>query len=163
MVWSMYMVFFSFYFVIINTVDTKEQLFSILKVFVISGAIVCVYGILQYVFGWDTQNAWIDEEMFEEATMRAYSTLENPNVLGEYLLLLLPVSAVFMLKLKWKSLSKWVYGGIFLLSALCIILTQSRGCWLGFLLAAAVFVTFNMSAARCCPSASAVTITQSVP
>lgn len=142
MVWAMYMVFFTFYFVILNTVDTKEQLFSILKVFVISGAIVSVYGILQYVFGWDTQNAWIDEEMFEDATMRAYSTLENPNVLGEYLLLLLPVTAVFMLKPKFKSLSKWVYGGIFLASALCLVLTQSRGCWLGFVLATAVFVTF---------------------
>lgn len=142
MVWAMYLVFFSFYFVIINTVETKKQLFSILKVFVISGAIVSVYGILQYIFGWNTQNAWIDEEMFEDATMRVYSTLENPNVLGEYLLLLLPVASVFMIKLEWKNLSKWTYGGIFALCALCLILTQSRGCWLGFLLACAVFVTF---------------------
>ncbi len=142
MVWAMYLVFFSFYFVIINTIDTKEQLFSLLKIFVISGAIVAVYGILQYVFGWNTQNAWIDEEMFEDATMRVYSTLENPNVLGEYLLLLLPVSAVFMLKPKWKAISKWVYGGIFVLSALTLILTQSRGCWLGFALSIAVFITF---------------------
>lgn len=142
MVWAMYIVFFSFYFVIINSVETKQQFFSMLKIFIISGAIVSLYGILQYVFGWNTQNAWIDEEMFENATMRAYSTLENPNVLGEYLLLLLPLCSVFMLKLKWKRLSKWVYGGIFAISALCLILTQSRGCWLGFLLAAAVFVTF---------------------
>lgn len=141
--WGMYVIFFSFYFVILNTVNSKEQLYSLLKVFVISGAVVSVYGILQYIFKWNFQpNAWIDKDMFEEATMRAYSTLENPNVLGEYLLLLLPVCGVFMLKLDFRKLSKWVYIAIFIVCAVCLIFTQSRGCWLGFMLSAAIFVTF---------------------
>ncbi len=58
---------------------------------------------MQYAFGWTTSNAWIDEEMFEDATMRVYSTLGNPNVLGEYLLLVLPVAAVYMLKTSGKN------------------------------------------------------------
>ena len=141
--WGMYVIFFSFYFVVLNTVKSKEQLYSILKVFIISGAVVSVYGILQYIFKWNFQpNAWIDKDMFEEATMRAYSTLENPNVLGEYLLLLLPVCGVFMVKLDFKKLSKWVYIGMFLVCAVCLIFTQSRGCWLGFMLSVAIFVTF---------------------
>lgn len=142
MVWGMYLIFVGFYFVIINTVETKEQLYSILKVFVIAGALVSIYGVCQYVFGWNTTNAWIDEEMFEEATMRAYSTMENPNVLGEYLLLLIPLSAVFMIKAKKNSLEQLFYAGIFLVSALCMVFTQSRGCWLGLMLAAVVFVSF---------------------
>lgn len=142
LVWAMYLVFVGFYFVIINTIKTKEQLYGLLKVFVIAGAFVALYGVLQYVFGWNTNNAWIDENMFEDATMRVYSTLENPNVLGEYLLLVLPVAAVFMLYFKPKSLAKWVYIAVFLLLALCLVLTQSRGCWIGFLLAAVLFVTF---------------------
>ncbi|MBO5060591.1 MAG: O-antigen ligase family protein [Clostridia bacterium] len=142
MVWGMYLIFVGFYFVIINTVKTKEQLYAILKVFVIAGALVSLYGVLQYIFGWNTSNAWIDEEMFEEATMRAYSTMENPNVLGEYLLLVIPLSALFMLRAGGKTFQKWFYLGVFLLSALCMIFTQSRGCWLGLILAAAVFVTF---------------------
>lgn len=141
--WGMYFIFFSFYFVILNTVKSKEQLYSLLKVFVISGAVVSVYGILQYIFKWNFQpNAWIDKEMFEDATMRAYSTLENPNVLGEYLLLILPIAAVFMIKLDFKRLSKWVYIAVFAACALCLVFTQSRGCWLGFLLSTAIFVTF---------------------
>lgn len=142
MVWSMYLVFVGFYLVIINVVKTKEQLFSILKVFAIAGFFVSLYGIIQYVFGLDTTNAWIDEEMFEEATMRAYSTMENPNVLGEYLLLIIPISAVFMLKSGCKKLSSWFYGGVFLISLICLILTQSRGCWLGVMLSALIFITF---------------------
>ncbi len=142
MVWAMYLVFAGFFFVIINTVRTKEQVYALLRVFVIAGAVVSVYGILQYIFGWNTTNAWIDEEMFEEATMRAYSTMENPNVLGEYLLLLIPIAAIFMLKKESCGLERVTYGVVFLLGALCMVFTQSRGCWLGLILAAAIFVTF---------------------
>ncbi|MBQ8301520.1 MAG: O-antigen ligase family protein, partial [Clostridia bacterium] len=141
-VWAMYFVFVGFYFVIINTVKTKEQLYGLFKMFVISGALVALYGVMQYAFGWTTTNAWIDEEMFEDATMRVYSTLGNPNVLGEYLLLVLPVAAVYMLKDKWKELSKYAYGAMFLVLALCLVLTQSRGCWIGFMLSVVIFVTF---------------------
>lgn len=144
-VWAMYFVFISFYFAIINTVKTKKELYGLLRFFVMSGAIVAIYGIMQYLFGWTTANSWIDEAMFEGDTMRVYSTLANPNVLGEYLLLVLPASLVLFLKDRKNSLSKWMnlaVTGIFLL---CLILTQSRGCWLGFMLGIAVFVTFYES------------------
>lgn len=141
-VWMMYFVFVGFYFIIVNTVRTKEQLYAIFKVLVISGALVALYGVMQYVFGWTTSNAWIDEEMFEDATMRVYSTLGNPNVLGEYLLLILPVSAVYMLKFRWNELSKWTYALMTAVAALCLVLTQSRGCWIGFMISVVIFVTF---------------------
>ena len=141
-VWAMYMVFAGFYFVIVNTVTTKEQLYGLLRVFVISGALVALYGVMQYVFGWTTTNAWIDETMFENDTMRVYSTLANPNVLGEFLILVLPVAAVFILKDKAKYLSKWVYLAMFAVLGLCLVLTQSRGCYIGFVLSVALFVTF---------------------
>ena len=142
MVWGMYLIFAGFYFVIVNTLRTKEQIYGILRTFVLLGALVAIYGILQYLFGWNTTNAWIDEEMFEEATMRVYSTMENPNVLGEYLLLLIPLAAIFIFKKGGTAWEKITYSGIFLAGALCMILTQSRGCWLGLILAAAIFVTF---------------------
>ena len=141
-VWAMYLVFTAFYFVVINTVKTKKQLYGLLKIFVISGALVALYGVMQYVFGWTTSNAWIDETMFEDDIMRVYSTLGNPNVLGEYLLLVLPVAAVFMLKDRVNTLSKWTYMAMFALLGLCLVLTQSRGCWIGFMLSVVLFVTF---------------------
>lgn len=141
-VWMMYFVFISFYFAIINTIKTRDQLYGLLRLFVISGAFVALYGVMQYVFGWTTTNAWIDEEMFEDDTMRVFSTLANPNVLGEYLLLVIPVSAVFFLKDKPRTLSKWIYLGITGLLFVCLILTQSRGCWLGFVVSVILFITF---------------------
>lgn len=141
-VWLMYFIFVMFYFAVINTINTREQLYGLLRLLVISGALVALYGVMQYVFGWTTTNAWIDEDMFEDDTMRVFSTLANPNVLGEYLLLVLPVSAVFFLKDRAKTLSKWVYLAITGIIFVCLILTQSRGCWLGFMVTVALFVMF---------------------
>ena len=132
----------SFYFTIINTIKTKEQVYSLLSIFVISGLFVAAYGIIQYVFGLDMdKQVWVDEEMFTDIKMRAFSTLENPNVLGEYLLLVIPVSIALMWSHK-KFWTKFTYAGIAGVLLLCLILTMSRGCWVGLILAAAIFITF---------------------
>ncbi len=140
-IWAVYLAFMLFYFVIINTIKTKSQFFNLLKVFAISAVFVCLYGIAQYIFGWNVTQAWMDEEMFEDIKMRIYSTLENPNVLGEYILLTLPVCISLMWTAK-KTLPRIVYGGMSLILALALILTFSRGCWLGIMAAAAIFITF---------------------
>lgn len=140
-IWAVYFAFMIFYFVIINTVKTKKQLKGILTVFCLSGLAVCLYGIMQYAFDWNVSQAWMDEEMFEDIKMRIYSTLENPNVLGEYILLVLPVCIALMWKKK-SFLSKIVFGGMAAVMGIALILTFSRGCWLGLLFAAAIFITF---------------------
>ncbi len=140
-IWLVYFAFMVFYFVVINTVKTKKQLFNLLTVFSLSGLAVCLYGIMQYLFGWNVSQAWIDEEMFNDIKMRIYSTLENPNVLGEYILLVLPVTIGLMWKKKG-ILPKLVYGGFAAIMGLALILTFSRGCWIGIIAAAGVFVTF---------------------
>ena len=140
-IWAIYAVFMSFYFVVVNTIKTKKQFFDLTTVLTISSFIVCVYGIMQYIFGWDTAQAWMDEEMFEDIKMRIYSTLENPNVLGEYILLTLPL-AIGLMWTKKGALSKIFYGGVSLVLFAALILTYSRGCWIGLMLAAAIFITF---------------------
>lgn len=140
-IFAIYAVFMAFYFVVVNTIKSRTQLMNLLKAFAISGFLVCVYGIMQYVFGWDTKQAWMDEQMFDDIKMRIYSTLENPNVLGEYILLVLPITAafVFVSKNKW---TKTVYALISAVMLLALILTFSRGCWIGLFVAAAIFITF---------------------
>ena len=140
-IWAVYFAFMIFYFVIINTIKTKNQLFNLLKIFALSALFVCLYGIAQYIFGWNVKQAWMDEEMFEDIKMRIYSTLENPNVLGEYILLTLPICISLMWTSK-KILSRIIYGGMSLVLALALVLTFSRGCWLGIMAAAAIFITF---------------------
>ncbi len=140
-IFGIYLVFIGAYFLVIHLIKTEKQLQNLLTVFVLSGTAVCLYGIAQYVFGWDINQAWMDEEMFSDIKMRIYSTLENPNVLGEYILLVLPVTVGLMWTRKgW--LAKLLYAGIAAMMLVALILTFSRGCWIGLLVAAAVFITF---------------------
>ena len=140
-IFGIYLLFMAFYFVVINTVKTRKQLFDVLTVFAVSGALVCLYGVAQYIFGWDTSAAWVDEEMFSDIKMRVYSTLENPNVLGEYILLVLPV-CIGLVWQKPKKLAKLVYIAMAGIMFATLILTFSRGCWIGFMITAGLFVTF---------------------
>ena len=82
----------------------------------------------------------MDEEMFEDIKMRIYSTLENPNVLGEYILLVLPL-AVGLMWTKKGVLAKLFYLGAAAVMFVALILTFSRGCWIGLMLSAAIFIT----------------------
>lgn len=140
-IFAIYLVFMLFYFVVINTIKSRKQLFDVLTIFAVSGTLVCLYGVAQYLFGWDTAAAWLDDEMFGDIKMRVYSTLENPNVLGEYILLILPVCAALVWQ-KPNKLSKLVFTLAAGVMFATLILTFSRGCWIGFMVTAGLFVTF---------------------
>lgn len=129
--------FVLFYFVVINVITTKKQLKAILYILISVATFTAVYGIYQYVFGDVYSQAWLDNEMFEDIKMRVYSTLENPNVYGEYLLLIIPLIASLLWSEKgWKR--KIFLFVCLAITGIAIILTFSRGCWLGLMLAIAV-------------------------
>ena len=138
--WFVYVVMMAFFFVVINTIRTKKQFMDLCRAFAISGLFVCLYGVYQYIFKPGGAEAWLDDEMFEGISMRIYSTLENPNVLGEYILLVLPVCIGLMWTAE-KFGTKLFYAGIALIMGVVLILTFSRGCWIALVLAAAIYVT----------------------
>jgi glycosyltransferase involved in cell wall biosynthesis len=77
--------------------------------------------------------------MFSSISLRVYSTLANPNVLGTYFLLLIPLCAAMMLTAPGRG-KKLAYGGLCVLMCVCLIVTYSRGCYLGLLFAVAIFL-----------------------
>ena len=125
------------YFVIVNTIENKKQFKLILYVFVSAAVISALYGLYQYVFGDIYSQAWLDKEMFEDIKMRVYSTFENPNVYGEYLLLVIPIiTSLLWTEKGWlKKVALFISLAI---TMLALILTFSRGCWLGIIFAIAI-------------------------
>jgi putative inorganic carbon (HCO3(-)) transporter len=125
------------YFVVINTIENKKQFKFILYLFIIAAVLTAVYGLYQYKYGDLYSQAWLDTDMFEDIKMRVYSTFENPNVYGEYLILAIPI----IISLMWEE--KGIAKKLMLLAALGItmlamVLTFSRGCWLGAMFAIAL-------------------------
>ena len=131
--------FILFYFVVINSVETKKQLHLLVLCFIFFSIVLCLYGYYQYLYPSKFTGSWVDTDMFSDIGFRIYSTLGNPNVFGEYLILIIPfvVSYFFYVKGVAKKTIFVVIGSMLMLA---LILTFSRGCWLGIMFAAMVFL-----------------------
>lgn len=124
----------AFYFVLTRTINSRYKLYLLVVLLIISASLTSLYGVYQYFGGSATTEAWVDTAMFEDIQSRVGSTFSNPNILGEYLIMMIPLA----LSLLWYR-KKLIYKGIFVamlgLMGICMIFTFSRGAWLGLMLA----------------------------
>lgn len=96
--------------------------------------IVSVYGLQQWFFGAAALATWVDPQSNLSKTTRVYSFLGNPNLLAGYLLpaVVLSLVAVFAWR-RW--LPKLLALTMFVVNSTCLIVTFSRGGWIGLLVA----------------------------
>ena len=133
--------FILFAIILENSITTRRQLDTLLLLLVMAGTAVALYGICQYLFGWGYQSAaWADSEMFGDV-FRVPSTLENPNMLGQYLILAIPLGGAGLLAAKDWGMRVFYFCCCGVM-CVCMLLTLSRGAWLGLLFAGFVFVLF---------------------
>ena len=133
--------FILFAVILENSITTRRQLDTLLLLLVMAGTAVALYGICQYLFGWGYQSAaWADSEMFGDV-FRVPSTLENPNMLGQYLILAIPLGGAGLLAAKDWGMRVFYFCCCGIM-CVCMLLTLSRGAWLGLLFAGFVFVLF---------------------
>jgi len=132
-------VFILFSVVLQNAISTKRQLNWFIYAIVLSGTAVALYGCYQYVFGISSTASWIDADMFSELSVRVFSTLQNPNVLSEYLLLIIPIGFACVLCVDGAG-KKFLMALCVAVMVVCMVLTLSRGGWLGLIFAIAIFL-----------------------
>ncbi len=81
---------------------------------------------------------WADPNSVARGTVRIYSSLENPNLLAGYLLPILPLALVALWR--WQRLPQRLFALVSLiLGTAALVLTYSRGAWMGLVAAGAVF------------------------
>jgi len=135
-----FLCFLCAYFLTVILIRTREWLLRCFGGALFSATLVALYGIAQYfILPSSEAGAWLDTSMFEDISGRVVSTLENPNMLAEYLILLFPFAAALLLS---RGVPAKKLAALFACGAIgvCIILTWSRGAWLGLLLGALVFL-----------------------
>lgn len=134
--------FVLFFFALTSCGIQKDAVPKLLGAMVAVGVLVSLYGFYQALFPSQFRNVWTDTDMFSSIVFRVYSTLENPNVLGEYFLLVIPLGiGLLMTARSWKTRILWLAAcGIM---GICLILTYSRGCYLGLLFAVAMFLVLK--------------------
>jgi putative inorganic carbon (hco3(-)) transporter len=96
--------------------------------------IVSVYGLRQWFFGAAQLATWVDPESPLSKTTRVYSYLGNPNLLAGYLLPAVVFSLVAIFA--WQGwIKKALALTMLIVNSACLILTFSRGGWIGLLVA----------------------------
>lgn len=135
----LFVCFTLFALVVENALTERNITVFFTQALVVSAAAVALIGIGQYVLGVGGEASWLDSEMFTGVTTRVYSTLQNPNMLAEYLVLILPLGGALLLSARDNGTRLWwlICCGLITLS---LLLTFSRGGWLGAMIAAVIFV-----------------------
>lgn len=119
--------------------ESRRRIF--LRLFVLTGVVVCFVAAYQYIWIQSAHiHEWVDAAHFPTLMRRMYGTLQNPNLLGEYLLFLLSISGLGMLQAwrsrRWKLLGWMIPAIVFML--LCLVLTYSRGMWISLAISVAL-------------------------
>nr|WP_302706201.1 O-antigen ligase family protein [uncultured Dialister sp.] len=121
------------YLLIYTTVSTEKEKEKALYAFLAGAVVTVVYGFFQYANAADMAadmeaQSWVDPERFPLLRRRMYSTLENPNLFGAYLLMIISILAAFTLRERAVK-RRTVFAVILLSLLLCLALTYSRGAW----------------------------------
>lgn len=122
-----------------DALRSRKQVERAFRVLVISGAVVALYGLFQAVVGVEGTGVWFDSSSFKNMSLRVYSTLENPNVLSEFLLLMIPLGVVWTLTCEKRG-GRLLPAACTAVMLLCLLMTYARGGYLGLAFAAAVFL-----------------------
>ena len=148
-----FLLFFLYAGLLVHLFPVKKLRCIALKTVLISGMVVVLFGILQYLvlpndalthIGYSRENGvlpafFIDDKPDLE---RAMSTLRDPNSLGSYLIVIGMVAAGVMFATK-RHRREYQMGLFLLLTLFCLWFTFSRSALLGFMLASVVFVFFS--------------------
>ena len=105
---------------------------ALITVYLHTALIVSIYGLRQWFFGADALATWVDPTSSMAGTTRVYSYLGNPNLLAGYLVpaVALSIAAIFA----WRNwLPKTLAVTMTVINSACLVLTFSRGGWLGFM------------------------------
>lgn len=131
---------FVIFSVFINQIRSWEDLSKVVIALVFAALMVSIYGILQkHVIGVSVNLSQTDISISQELSGRVYSTLGNPNILGEFYLLVLPlVCGLFLVH--DSKIVKALAAMTLLLSLYVLLATGSRSAWGSFAFAMAVFI-----------------------
>lgn len=130
--------YLSLSFMLYHLVKTKEDIYSILKTLCLSAFVISIIGALQ-TLNLDIYKTSLGRYSFlgpnyyynvrqEDISFSAkvYSTLYNPNMIGAYVALLVPISVGMFINNKYKK-SKWAYLVLFVLLVVMLLGAISTG------------------------------------
>lgn len=129
-------------FAIINSPLKKKDYQLIFNGLIGMAMLVSFYALYQFVAGVPMGSGWVDPSQNPGLTVRVFGTFENPNTFAEYLILILPLVVARGIQNLYEK--KWLSACFMALPAgvmlVALLMTASRGGWLGFAFGSVIFV-----------------------
>ncbi|WP_017325804.1 IctB family putative bicarbonate transporter [Synechococcus sp. PCC 7336] len=113
----------------------------LIAVLLLTSVWVSIYGLRQFFYGAEELATWTDPNSPLAGATRVYSHLNNPNLLAGYLIPIVPIGLI----------AAWAWSGwgskLFAvaatgMNAICLVMTLSRGGWIGLLAGITVAALF---------------------
>jgi putative inorganic carbon (HCO3(-)) transporter len=125
-----------FFFVVADTLNNERRIKTLVYILFISSLLLGIDGIYQYF----THKDFIRHRPIIFVN-RIYTTFPTPNDFGCYLITVIPFLIVTIFTKSLKKILKYAIAALFILLFVCLILSVSRGAWLGFV-ASVLFLGF---------------------
>lgn len=124
---------------IVSMVEKAEDLRRLAGAATLGLCGISLYGVYQGIQGVEVNASYVDLSLNADMPGRVFSFYDNPNALGEVLVMLIPVAVglIFAGKSIWSKLLGVAGTG---LGGLALIMTYSRAGWVGLAVAAVVFI-----------------------
>jgi len=126
-IWCFYLLFF---FLAADS-SLRGRAENMVWPFLTGATLAGLVGIYQKLTGWRPAKSWLDKT-FEDEIVRMVGTFSNPTFFAEMLGLALPLTLALLLRNKdWRD--RLILMGFAAVQGLAMVLTYSRGAWLGLI------------------------------
>lgn len=130
--------FILWFYVFTRFLDIDRKAFTLIRGLIWTGGLLSVHGILQAIVGVYTPANWTDAAEGTQSA-RVYSILGSPNILGSILVLVIPLGLALVFQKNIKRSRKAIYLTLLACMCICLILTLSRGAWVGMTVGLVIF------------------------
>lgn len=137
-----YLITFMTIIIITSSIDSYDDLYSVIKLILIGTLLTALYGVYQWkIVGIQVNPSLTDLTINQGMGGRVYSTMGNPNVYGELLVLTLPFFGTVIINEK-TFLKKLIWAVILMPVVVILLKTGSRSAWVAFAVSVFIFVFF---------------------
>ena len=128
----------SLFYVFSRYLDSDNKLDQMISGLILTGGLLGIHGILQFAAGVETPANWMDAAEGARS-VRVFSVVGSPNILGSLLVLIIPITLARVLQSQVTKKQRIFDIALLASMGICLILTLSRGAWLGMAVAMIAF------------------------
>ncbi len=135
-------IYMAFYLMCLAELKDKRKIYVLTVIFLVSVALEACFGLYQnFITRPLVDPSWIDSVAFPNITVRVFGTLDNPNILAQYLV---PGIVLGLALALWKGRlsTRVLFLGLAGVAGASLVYTWTRMGWLSLAVAIAVFLLF---------------------